>query len=261
MHDASSSTGLRGAPSRRGRPPRILMDSPNVADADILSHSLTSNRATTFTSSLAIAVEGAARIVTNESTTNRGTQTPQQVPITDGKRAPRKSKTDALAALHSRARSSSIGPDDFVYDDTNDRPHFPRPISVAPRLDLSTVKTTSPGSVPPKATPRPFDLEDCPSFYPTMEEFRDPMSYIRSISDRARPYGLCKIVPPAEWKMPFVADTEVSQVQWPQRIYNQICLIFPPPDISFQDSPSTVELHRGLFASQSQLFGAIISFS
>ena len=259
MHDGSSSTSLRGTPSRRGRPPRILLDSPNLADTDIHSHSLSSNRATTFTTSLSIAVEGATRVVTNDSTANPGTQTPQRAPITDGKRAPRKSKTDALAALHTHARSSSIGPDDLGLNDTNDHQHFPRPIPVAPRLDLSTVKTNSPRSLRPATAPRPFDLEDCPTFYPTMEEFKDPMSYIRSISDRAKTYGLCKVVPPAEWKMPFVADTEVSKIN--QRSgFSQMFLIFLRLDISVQDTSPTAELHRGFLSSQSQLSGAIISF-
>ena len=33
---------------------------------------------------------------------------------------------------------------------------------------------------------------------------------IRSISDHAKNYGICKIVPPESWKMPFTTDTEVT---------------------------------------------------
>jgi histone demethylase JARID1 len=35
------------------------------------------------------------------------------------------------------------------------------------------------------------------------------MAYIRTISDRANAYGICKVVPPVGWKMPFVTDTAV----------------------------------------------------
>lgn len=43
-------------------------------------------------------------------------------------------------------------------------------------------------------------VPEAPTFYPTIEEFKDPLAYIdkiRSIGERA---GICKIVPPAEWK-------------------------------------------------------------
>jgi hypothetical protein len=38
------------------------------------------------------------------------------------------------------------------------------------------------------------------------------MSYIRSIGPQAREFGIAKIVPPETWRMPFVTDTEVSEV-------------------------------------------------
>jgi histone demethylase JARID1 len=39
-------------------------------------------------------------------------------------------------------------------------------------------------------------LGECPTFYPTEEEFADPTRYIQMIRAQASPYGLCKIVPP-----------------------------------------------------------------
>ena len=38
------------------------------------------------------------------------------------------------------------------------------------------------------------------------------MAYIKSISENARTYGMCKIVPPLGWDMPFVTDTEVRSL-------------------------------------------------
>jgi histone demethylase JARID1 len=57
-----------------------------------------------------------------------------------------------------------------------------------------------------------FGLEDCPTFYPTEEEFADPMDYVKKIGEEgtARDWGMCKIVPPEGWNMPFVLDTQVS---------------------------------------------------
>jgi histone demethylase JARID1 len=53
-----------------------------------------------------------------------------------------------------------------------------------------------------------FGLEECPTFYPTMQEFTDPMEYISSIGHLGRPYGIAKIVPPEGWRMPFTLATE-----------------------------------------------------
>ena len=39
-------------------------------------------------------------------------------------------------------------------------------------------------------------LDDAPVFYPTPEEFSDPMVYLSSIEPEVRRHGICKIVPP-----------------------------------------------------------------
>ena len=82
-------------------------------------------------------------------------------------------------------------------------------IQVSSKLDLSTVKTSFPRHLDEPRGLRPFGLENCPTFFPTSEEFKDALAYIRSISNRASDYGICKIVPPMGWQMPFVTDTEV----------------------------------------------------
>jgi histone demethylase JARID1 len=81
---------------------------------------------------------------------------------------------------------------------------------------MNTVRTPgrtrrNPASPQVPQKQRPFELQDCPAFYPTQEEFKDPMSYIRAITPQAQEFGIAKIVPPETWRMPFVTDTEVSK--------------------------------------------------
>ena len=91
------------------------------------------------------------------------------------------------------------------------------PLPAPPRLDMSTIRTPSrtrrvPVSPQAPHKERPFGLQDCPAFYPTPEEFKDPMSYIRTITPQALEFGIAKIVPPETWRMPFVTDTEVGEI-------------------------------------------------
>ncbi|KAG6910147.1 hypothetical protein DXG01_012906 [Tephrocybe rancida] len=204
MHGTHSSASPRGTPSRRGKSPKFRAESPSEASSSLLPSNFTKEQHTTFTSSLKILVEGATPIE-SDSDKDHSLPAPQQATPGESQRAPRKSKTDALAALHTHARSSSPeGGDD---DNTMDVDEYRIP--VAPTLDLSSVKTTSPRQTKIEGgESRPFGLQDCPEYYPTMEEFKDPMAYVRSISEEAKNYGICKIIPPAEWKMPFVTDTE-----------------------------------------------------
>ncbi|KAF8592639.1 hypothetical protein K439DRAFT_1378881 [Ramaria rubella] len=180
----------------------------------------------TLTSSLDIPVEGVLPIPKPSISTPTidddfpsvppPSQLEEHPASTEGRRAPRKSKTDALAALQTRSvspfpgsgreTSISMGIEDLRPSMFDDIPSVPIP---APRaLDMRTVKTKGPRNSSIPSTCRPFKLEDCPAFYPSPEEFADPLSYIRSIADRAQQYGICKVVPPESWNMPFVTDTE-----------------------------------------------------
>jgi hypothetical protein len=81
----------------------------------------------------------------------------------------------------------------------------------APALDLSTVATTAPPENPSTHPPtRIFGLVEAPCFYPTVEQFTEPLKYIESIRPEAEKAGICKIIPPAGWKPTFALDTEVN---------------------------------------------------
>ncbi|KAJ2661771.1 hypothetical protein IWW48_002165 [Coemansia sp. RSA 1200] len=56
--------------------------------------------------------------------------------------------------------------------------------------------------------PRMFGLPEAPTFYPSAEEFADPLEYIQKIRPEAEKAGICKIVPPAGWNPPFSLDTK-----------------------------------------------------
>ncbi|KZV31546.1 lysine-specific demethylase 5B-like [Dorcoceras hygrometricum] len=54
----------------------------------------------------------------------------------------------------------------------------------------------------------PRNIPAGPVFYPSEEEFKDPLDYINMIRPEAEPYGICKIVPPSTWKPPFALDMD-----------------------------------------------------
>ena len=203
---ASSSTP-KVTQGRRRKSPGFSQD--NIEFQLGFSSTEGADYAHTFISSMDIEVDGALRLDSESSADPRSSTTthlPAQAVQEQSKRAPRKSKTDALAALNNRSRSSSAEPDGLVEKISH---NMKGPIRAPAVLDMTSVKTKSPRSVT-KPTPSPFGLEHCPIFYPTMEEFKDPMVYVRSISERAKEYGICKVVPPQGWHMPFVTDTEVD---------------------------------------------------
>jgi len=40
------------------------------------------------------------------------------------------------------------------------------------------------------------EARECPVFYPTLEEFADPLAFIEGLSGQCRKFGICKVVPP-----------------------------------------------------------------
>lgn len=75
-------------------------------------------------------------------------------------------------------------------------------------FDLTTVQTNSTQPETPK-TNRIFGIQEAPTFYPTIDEFKDPLGYIEKISPQGEKYGIIKIVPPKDYKPEFSLKTEV----------------------------------------------------
>ena len=52
----------------------------------------------------------------------------------------------------------------------------------------------------------PYVPPEAPVFRPSFEEFEHPLRYIASVRPTAEAYGICKVIPPAVWKPPYVID-------------------------------------------------------
>lgn len=244
MHAGSPQRGSppsRATPGRR-QPSRAMSDSPRLPHTPAEFSGRSS--AATFTSCLDIAVEGAIPIDQLESVAAPGKKDSAKPAGTESKRAPRKSKTDALAAL-TAAASQEESTDRALSDEAGARVLLRDgpPIPVSPLLDLSSVKTPNPRNAPSRPKERPFGLTDCPTFRPTPEQFKDPMAYIKSISENAKSYGMCKIIPPLGWAMPFVTDTEVRRARLLICIQCAYSVAPHSSDVPFQDAAPTPELH------------------
>lgn len=97
---------------------------------------------------------------------------------------------------------------------TNGNPSVPLSAMTAQPLDMSSVERRGqPTAVrePVTKKTRPYDLPEAPTYFPTEQEWKEPMEYIQKISAEASRYGLCKVVPPDSWNPDFAIDTEVSR--------------------------------------------------
>lgn len=123
-------------------------------------------------------------------------------------------------------------------------------IEKAPALDRKSVRWSGPRFPKPSSGPRQFGLKECPTFYPTADEFRDPMEYLKKVGEegRGKEFGMCKIVPPEGWQMPFVLDTEVSLLNERRTTSDPSTLGVP-----LSNKTTTPKLSRSILPSKAQL--------
>ena len=141
-----------------------------------------------------------------------------------GDSSERKSKTSALSALGTiRGPSGPISPPNPALHATRKAQRMHK----LPRLRFDSVadnesvdKSLSP--IPTAATsirypptrtkPRMFGLQEAPVFYPTWEEFQNPMQYVEWVASpkggNGAAFGIAKIVPPEGWAPEFVVDQD-----------------------------------------------------
>ncbi|CAN0209912.1 unnamed protein product, partial [Scytosiphon promiscuus] len=70
---------------------------------------------------------------------------------------------------------------------------------------------------PLPTNPVEASIPDAPTFYPTEEQFRDPLTYVESIRPLAESYGIAKIVPPEGWSPPPTPLTQHSRKLLPTK--------------------------------------------
>ncbi|KAJ4877103.1 transcription factor jumonji (jmjC) domain-containing protein [Raphanus sativus] len=83
-----------------------------------------------------------------------------------------------------------------------------------------------------------------PVYYPTEDEFKNPLDYIHKIKPEAEAYGICKIVPPKSWKPPFGLDME--SVRFPTKTQEIHRLQFRPASCNSK----TFQLEYGRFVEE-----------
>ena len=93
---------------------------------------------------------------------------------------------------------------------------------INPPFDISTVRTTAPRHPPSRSSTRLFGLKEAPTYYPTAEEFADPLAYVASLPAEARDAGICKVVPPEGWKMPFSVQSDTFRFKTRLQRLNQL---------------------------------------
>ncbi|KAI9149501.1 Lid2 complex component lid2 [Paramyrothecium foliicola] len=96
------------------------------------------------------------------------------------------------------------------YHPTN--PQIPLSSMTSPPLDLTSVERRGqPTAVrePLKKKSRPHGIAEAPTYWPSEEDWRDPVEYVKKIAPEAMQYGICKIIPPDSWNPDFAIDTEV----------------------------------------------------
>lgn len=80
---------------------------------------------------------------------------------------------------------------------------------MVPELPIGNLQSASVDRADSPASMFAPHVLPAPVFRPTAEEFQHPLRYIESIRAEAEQFGICKIIPPRNWRPPFSIDTRV----------------------------------------------------
>ena len=75
---------------------------------------------------------------------------------------------------------------------------------------------------------------EAPVFHPSQKQFENPFAYIESIRPDAEPFGICRIVPPANWKPHFALN--LANFKFPTRVQSIHQLYKKEPSDEAKDS-------------------------
>ncbi|XP_024004728.1 probable lysine-specific demethylase JMJ14 isoform X2 [Eutrema salsugineum] len=87
----------------------------------------------------------------------------------------------------------------MAMEEESEKPSIERESSLEPDSSPPSPKVSAKWN--PSEACRP-SVDDAPIFYPTNEDFEDPLAYIEKLRTRAESYGICRIVPPVAWSPP-----------------------------------------------------------
>lgn len=143
------------------------------------------------------------------------------------KRMERKSKTEAISNMNGKGTpGDAVDPPQPLHHPTRKPPPAHVPIHPLPFFSPNSHKTegestststiptvhNTPRYPPPRTRSRMFDVEEAPTFYPTREQFADPLKYIQWVGEpsggKGKQYGIVKIVPPDGWNPEFVLNQD-----------------------------------------------------
>ncbi|ODN96426.1 histone demethylase JARID1 [Cryptococcus wingfieldii CBS 7118] len=116
--------------------------------------------------------------------------------------------------------------------------------SANPLFSTDDVRTKAPRQPESRSESRLFGLEECPTFYPTHEEFKDTTAYIDSIAEEGKRYGICKIIPPEGWRMPFRLETDTFKFKSRLQRLNQLEAV-SRAKINFLEQLSMFHMQQG----------------
>ncbi|KAK9144894.1 hypothetical protein Sjap_004797 [Stephania japonica] len=96
----------------------------------------------------------------------------------------------------------------------------------------------------PVSSSRALSVPQGPVYYPTEDEFKDPLGFIDRIRAEAEPYGICRIVPPESWKPPFALNLDTFTFPTKTQAIHQLQVRPPACD------PDTFELEYNRFLEE-----------